>query len=514
MLLTSRAAAVAILCLTLTRTAAAQSDPSLRAQPQDGRGGGGGRQGGPTSLAPFFFASPPPVTVKDGFTYAVLGDISQVGPVTQPAAAPVERVLQIVRRVDFALANNEGTAFDYKSMPWIQGSGMFPMDSGAPIDIKNMGVDMVTLANNHGADYGPGGLLENMRLLQAAGLPYAGAGNNLREARAATLLTTPKGRVTVVAAAGTFKDGFSAVDGRRGGDADRPGISLVRTTPINRVTPREMALLQQLNAMRREGPPAAPDTALPQRLTVLGQTYLFSDAPGISWQMNPVDQREIVQAVHTAKQNSDFTVFTIHAHQSATGSDDNNPVPADYLVELFHNVVDAGADVVAGHGNHLIRGIEIYKGKPIFYDVASFSFSGRPGGVGGGNQGGPPAGGRGNQQPAGRGNQPTPAPATAAPNPAQMTNAQLSENYMRALPDGQFLSMWECFFATTEWAGGTLKEIRIYPIDLNPSPDKPKGPPALASPAVAKKILEELRRISAPFGTKVQIEGEVGIIRP
>src|SRR5207342_3574660 len=175
------------------------------------------------------------------------------------------------------------------------------------------------------------------------------AGNNLREARAATLVTTPKGRVTVVAAAGTFKDGFSAVDGRRGGDADRPGISLVRTTPINRVTAREMALLQQLNAMRREGAPAAPDTALPQRLTVLGQTYLLSDAPGISWQMNPTDLREIVQAVHTAKQNSDFTVFTIHAHQSATGGDDNNPVPADYLVELFHSVVDAGADVVAGH---------------------------------------------------------------------------------------------------------------------------------------------------------------------
>jgi poly-gamma-glutamate synthesis protein (capsule biosynthesis protein) len=95
-----------------------------------------------------------------------------------------------------------------------------------------------------------------------------------------------------------------------------------------------------------------------------------------------------------------------------------------------------------------------------------------------------------------------------------MTNAQLSDNYMRALPGGEFLSMWEGFFATTEWSGGKLKEIRIYPIDLNPAPDKPKGPPAFASPAVAKKILEELRRISAPFGTKVQIEGDVGVIRP
>ena len=140
MLPTIRAASLAVLCLALTQTAGAQSEPSLRAQPQEGRGGGGGRQGGPNSLAAFVFPSPPPATVKDGFTYALLGDISQVGPVTQPAAARFEDVLRIVRKADFVLANQEGTAFDYKSMPWIQGSGMFPMDSAAPLDIKNMGV--------------------------------------------------------------------------------------------------------------------------------------------------------------------------------------------------------------------------------------------------------------------------------------------------------------------------------------------------------------------------------------
>jgi poly-gamma-glutamate synthesis protein (capsule biosynthesis protein) len=436
--------------------------------------------------------------VKDGFTYAVLGDISQVGPVTQPPAPAFEKVLRIVRGADFALANQEGTAFDYQSMPWITGSGMFPMDSGSPRDIKLMGVHMLTLANNHSGDYGTEALAENMRLIRAAGLAYVGAGNNLREARAATLVTTPKGRVTVVAAAGTFKDGFSAVDGRRGGDPEKPGISVVRTTTIQLVTAREMALLQQLNALRQPAG-ATPDTALPQRLTVLGQTYLLSDAPGISYQINPTDLLEIMQAVHTAKQNSDFTVFTIHAHQSATGEDDINPVPADYLVQLFHSVVDAGADVVAGHGNHLLRGIEIYKGKPIFYGVASFSFSGRSGGLGNAGRGGQP---------------PAPAqPTTSAQPPRPPT--QPSNEYLRPLPGGgEPLSMWECIFATTEWAGGKLKEIRIYPIDLSAAGDKPKGPSAFASPALAKKILEEMRRISAPFGTNVQIEGEVGIIRP
>jgi poly-gamma-glutamate synthesis protein (capsule biosynthesis protein) len=40
----------------------------------------------------------------------------------------------------------------------------------------------------------------------------------------------------------------------------------------------------------------------------------------------------------------------------------------DYYVEEFaHRCIDAGADAVFGTGNHLLKGIEIYKGKPIFY---------------------------------------------------------------------------------------------------------------------------------------------------
>jgi hypothetical protein len=46
----------------------------------------------------------------------------------------------------------------------------------------------------------------------------------------------------------------------------------------------------------------------------------------------------------------------------------------DYQVEIAHTAIDAGADLVMGHGPHLPLAIEIYKGKPIFYGVGSFSF--------------------------------------------------------------------------------------------------------------------------------------------
>lgn len=470
-------ATLAVIIVAVSQTAGAQSDPALRSPPPSAQ----------TTAASLVFPAPPRVGVKDGFVYAVLGDISQVRPVTGLGAASFDSVLRVVRTADFALANQEGPAFNVQTKKFAvnETGAMLPSDTTAPWDIKNMGVHMLTMANNHGMDYGADALVENLRLLKSAGIAYAGAGANMREARAATLFATPKGRVTVVATAGTFKPNFVAADGR-GALAERTGISTVRTTMFQQVTTPEMKALQQLKAMRTPGTP--PDAAVPQQLMVLDQIYQLGDKPGLSYRVNDFDLRDIMQAVHKAKENSDLTVFTIHAHQSATGEDDTNPVPADYLVKLFHSVVDAGADVVAGHGNHLIRGIEIYKGKPIFYGLASFSFSGQPAGT---NMGGEPR-------------------LLSAPGPT----GSPSDQSIRQLGGGVTLTMWESIFATTTWEGGKLKEVRIYPIDLNAAAPKPKGVPSFAGPELAKKILDEMKKISAPFGTNIQIEGNVGIIRP
>jgi poly-gamma-glutamate synthesis protein (capsule biosynthesis protein) len=43
-----------------------------------------------------------------------------------------------------------------------------------------------------------------------------------------------------------------------------------------------------------------------------------------------------------------------------------------YMTEIAHAAVDAGADIVVGHGPHYSLPIEVYKGKPIFYGSATF----------------------------------------------------------------------------------------------------------------------------------------------
>ena len=46
----------------------------------------------------------------------------------------------------------------------------------------------------------------------------------------------------------------------------------------------------------------------------------------------------------------------------------------DYMVEIAHAAIDAGADIVIGHGPHYSLPVEAYRGKPIFYGLGSFSF--------------------------------------------------------------------------------------------------------------------------------------------
>ncbi len=44
------------------------------------------------------------------------------------------------------------------------------------------------------------------------------------------------------------------------------------------------------------------------------------------------------------------------------------------MKEIAHAAIDAGADIVVGHGPHYALPAEVYRGRPIFYGLGSFSF--------------------------------------------------------------------------------------------------------------------------------------------
>src|SRR6185312_2305978 len=428
-----------------------------------------------------------PIGLKGKFSLVTLGDLLYSHPMANRADPELQKVIELISSGDVTVANREGPTLDIGDGKHTgYGDGLLWAEPSLARDEKAMGIDMVSIANNHSTDWGGEGMLETIRLHEQAGVVTAGGGPNLQAARRAGVLTTPKGKVALVSAASTFKANAGANDAF-GEVGARPGISLLRTRTIHLVTASQLATIRQLATEL-----ASPLKPAPKRdateVVFEGEIYRLADEPGLKYEMDLYDHAGLLKAVREAKAKADLVVFTIHAHESATGVDDDTPRPPDFLVNLFHDCVDAGADVILGGGPHSLRGVEIYKGKVVLYGMGVFFINGEI---------------RGLQEsalhlfPDRTGHAPPPKP---------------EERSVR--PGGNPASWYDGVVAITEFDGAKAKAVRLYPLDLGNTYDRSRrGIPHLADPANAQRILADLQRDSAPFGTKIAIEGDVGVIR-
>jgi poly-gamma-glutamate capsule biosynthesis protein CapA/YwtB (metallophosphatase superfamily) len=434
--------------------------------------------------------NPPASKIKGPFKLVTIGELLYSRSMTNTVDQDFQAVAKLVRDADVTIAEQEGVFFDLARLKGVPGSGGLIGHPEKARDEKAMGIDMVALANNHTGDWGYEGLVEMERLLDAAGVAHAGAGRNLTAARKAAILTTPRGRIAMISTASTFKPLSNATD-TFGDSPARPGISVLRTRRIDLVPPEWFAALRDIAIGESKFSHRAPNTDAIE-ITLDGSTFRQAPTPGVLWEMNAYDHADLTRAVKEAKRDADFVIFTIHAHESPTGMDDDNPEAAQFLVQLSHDAVDAGADFIYGHGQHSLRGIEIYKGRPVFYGVGAYFLSGDLKQMGDAatevyeSPGMPPP--------------PKPSP----------------DREVTANPGGLNPPIWyDGIVATTEYDGPTLKTIRLYPLDLGNTFDRMRrGIPHFADAAAAERILKKLQAVSAPFGTKIEIEGLVGVIRP
>ena len=106
------------------------------------------------------------------------------------------------------------------------------------------------------------------------------------------------------------------------------------------------------------------------------------------------DLQELVATVRDARRQANWVVVTSHTHQGGGNNyipsragdqpgclglyqdecNESSYVPADALVTFARATIDAGADAFYAHGPHVLRGIEIYQEKPIFYSLDDFLF--------------------------------------------------------------------------------------------------------------------------------------------
>jgi len=146
-----------------------------------------------------------PASMKGAFSLVIIGDLLYSHPMADSPDPELQKVLEIVKRGDVTIGNQEGVFFDLETFRGEgYGNGLLWGEAVLAKDMKAMGVDMVSVANNHSTDWGPEGLLETCRLLDEAGIAHSGGGRTLQEARRAGFLQTPKGRVALVSTASTF----------------------------------------------------------------------------------------------------------------------------------------------------------------------------------------------------------------------------------------------------------------------------------------------------------------------
>jgi poly-gamma-glutamate capsule biosynthesis protein CapA/YwtB (metallophosphatase superfamily) len=428
------------------------------------------------------------------FRLVTVGDLLYSHPFASNADAKLQKVFSLLRSGDVVIGNKEGVFFDLRDFKGSgRDGGLLWGEAALASDMKAMGIGMVSVANNHSMDWGWQGLSDCLRLLDAAGIVYGGAGRNLQEAREAGFMRTAAGVVALVATASTYSPNAGADDAF--GDApSRPGISILRLQEVNSVTSSQMSLIRRLAKERASAyePAPAPDA---REVSFGGELYRVSRTSGVHYEMNRYDLAGLVQAVRAAKRKANLVVFTIHAHETATGNDDDNPQPPDFLIRLAHDVIDAGADVFLGTGIHDLRGIEIYHGRPVFYGMSSFFINGEVKEL------------RQSMLQAYEGTS-----HQHASRVKQMRSGPVGCFQVRSQGDPR--SWFDSMVAVTDFDRGRASEVRIYPLDLGDTCDQSRrGIPHFADPADARRILVTLQRYSAPFGTRIDIRGSVGLIR-
>lgn len=436
---------------------------------------------------PLKLAAVPTVPVADGFTFAAVGDIIYLRPMLATIEQRSPAMLKLLRSADVTFGNFETMALDLgttKASPQAESGGTWMLAApGVPKDVAAMGFDIVSVANNHATDWGAEGLFETMARLDDAGLVHAGVGRSLSLARAPRYVDTAAGRVGMVSASSSFTPMSRAAD-PLGEVPGRPGLNPVRVERTALVAPKHFDALVEIAA-------TAPTPAVPKDgvVRLLGTAYRASDRPdgriGFTYTPNAADVAGNLLAVRQARQNGNFALFTLHNHEPSNASE----TPADFAIALARQAIDAGADAYVGHGPHILRGIEIYKGKPIFYSLANFAMMNNSL----------------DAVPADMYEQYGVTPGSAT------TPELLAARNARTFADP---ALYESVIAISRYAGGRVAEIRLYPIDLGVAVQGAgRGVPAMADAAVGRRILERMQRLSAPFGTTISIEKGVGVIR-
>ncbi|HEV3497511.1 MAG TPA: CapA family protein [Actinomycetes bacterium] len=165
----------------------------------------------PTTTAPKR-AGDPRVPTGEPVTLAFGGDVHFEGAIeSRLSANPATTfgpIANVLRRADLAVVNLE-TAITERGTPAPK-DFTFRAPPSALTALKGAGVDVATMANNHGQDFGVAGLRDSLAAARAAKFPVVGVGRNADEAYRAHTVTVKGQRIAVIGATQVLDSSLSA----------------------------------------------------------------------------------------------------------------------------------------------------------------------------------------------------------------------------------------------------------------------------------------------------------------
>lgn len=445
--------------------------------------------------SPLLAQSTSPIGPETTWTLAAVGDVIMNRRISQfdhPGDPGFHRLAELIRAADAAFMNLEQSVFrlqEFTGWPAAENGGNYEVGSPAIlVDLVDMGFDLFNRANNHTTDYGVAGMIATDRLLDEMGLVHAGSGMNLGWASRPGYLDTPKGRVALIGMASSHTP-MSRAGSASSEVQGRPGLNPLRLNRRFEATPETMQSLRQVARAYGANPPDDPNSSV----RVLNRTVFPGPADRVITTVNEADRERILREVRNAADQADYVVVNSHSHEPGNAS----ITPPEWMEEFAREVIDAGANTMIIHGPHQLRGIEIYKGRPIFYSLANFIFQNET---------------------------IDPMPADQALRIGLEADALAKEIYDTRFrvdehgnPTTGFPTSpqwYESVVAVPTFQGDEMIDLRLYPIELSwKAPRSQRGTPRIAPEPLARKIIEHLAELSKPFGTVIEYRDGVGVWR-
>jgi poly-gamma-glutamate synthesis protein (capsule biosynthesis protein) len=156
----------------------------------------------------------------------------------------------------------------------------------------------------------------------------------------------------------------------------RPGVNPLRRDIIYHVTPEQYEVFKKINEQWVQ-PSVRPLSPLHpkinrEEISFMNCRVVADDHPSVEHIPLKQDVEGNLQSIRNAKRNAALVVFSNHSHEIEPAlTNEWGKVPAQFIRDFYKQCIDAGADIVYGHGDHAGQGIELYKGKPIFYSLAN-----------------------------------------------------------------------------------------------------------------------------------------------